>query len=526
MWAIVRITIGRWWFCACLAAPLLAGCAVESQPLGRRGKNLDITLGRHAKTKPVAAPSALPAAMPPAEPRAGSNLEPAATTSAASAPLAADKQALGDVIEQIQALGETSPEEQARLIEDLKSTDPAVWPMLAQYSRVAAARRRAEQGDPEPIAAAPRRGSAFATERTAMARPSAAQRATNQQVASQQQQPTAPSAAPAELTAQHPWLAAMPGFGQPSAAARPDLLPAQIPGAMPAAATPAIAVAAAPTVADPAAATPLVSTPGVVQASAVAPIASAPASGVVTAAYAAPLAATGQDFKAQLGAAIAALEQQAATGQAVDPQREAQLRMLYLLAGRKDDALRPIAGLPETQQSFWANELFGLAAVLDAERQPDLARRAAEAATHLDQARARLRESGALTVRNIAFCTEVRSYGIVKPFESHEFAPGQEVLLYAEVENFKSESTPEGYHTALKSSYEVLDSEGRRVAQHEFPLTEEHCKNVRRDFFIRYFLRLPEKPTGEGKHTLRLSIEDTLGQKTGQATIDFTFKRP
>ena len=67
-------------------------------------------------------------------------------------------------------------------------------------------------------------------------------------------------------------------------------------------------------------------------------------------------------------------------------------------------------------------------------------------------------------VRNLAFCTEVQSYGCVKPFKAYEFAPGQEVLLYAEVENFTSEATPKGYHTALRSSYQVLDGRGQRVA--------------------------------------------------------------
>ena len=78
----------------------------------------------------------------------------------------------------------------------------------------------------------------------------------------------------------------------------------------------------------------------------------------------------------------------------------------------------------------------------------------------------------------------------IKEFESSEFEPGQEVILYAEVENFKSEPTPEGYHTALQSSYQILDSRGQRVAEHEFATTEEYCRNPRRDFFLRYHIFL------------------------------------
>lgn len=496
-----------------LAALMSAGCAVESRPIGLRGRNLELSLGKRPEKSVVAAE--LPPAMPPAVSRAGSNLEPQ-SQAAGAAPSASDKQALGEVLEHVQSLGQTSPEEQARLLEDLKSTDPSVWPMLAQYSRVAAARRRAEQGDPEPIAALPRRGSAFngaPAVGSEVDQPLAVRRAVGSAQPAHAKQPLG---APALEN-----VAGLPAMGQPVAQVRTDLSPAHVPGALPTVSGPAAPLTPAATefVAAPA-------TTGVLTASAASPQTGAPAAqGVVTAAYAAPIQSLPADLKSQLGQTISALEAQAAAGQAVDPQQQAQLRLLYLLAGRKDDALRPIAGLPQAQQAFWTNELFGLAAVLDTERQPDLARRAAEAANHLEQAQARLRESGVLLVRNIAFCTEVRSYGITKPFESHQFSPGQEVLLYAEIENFKSESTPEGYHTALKSSYEIVDSQGRSVSQHEFPLTEEHCQNVRRDFFIRYFLRLPEKPVDEGTYTLRLTIEDTLAQKTGQASIDFTFKR-
>ena len=94
-------------------------------------------------------------------------------------------------------------------------------------------------------------------------------------------------------------------------------------------------------------------------------------------------------------------------------------------------------------------------------------------------------------------------------------------MVYVEVENFKSEETPKGFHTALKSSYQILDAQGRRVTEHELPLTEEHCQNRRRDYFIRYFVTLPQR-IYDGKYTLQLTIEDTLGHKVGQSSIDFT----
>jgi hypothetical protein len=105
----------------------------------------------------------------------------------------------------------------------------------------------------------------------------------------------------------------------------------------------------------------------------------------------------------------------------------------------------------------------------------------------------------------------------------NEFAPEQDVLLYAELENFTSEPTPKGFHTAMRSSYQIFDSRGQRVADHDFTVTEEYCQNSRRDFFIGYHLYLPKR-IYNGKHTLKLTITDVVGKKVGQASLDFQVK--
>ncbi len=52
---------------------------------------------------------------------------------------------------------------------------------------------------------------------------------------------------------------------------------------------------------------------------------------------------------------------------------------------------------------------------------------------------------------------------------------------------------------------------------------EELCQNPRRDYFVRYRLNLP-KPLPDGTYTLQLTIEDTLTQKVGKSSLDFTIK--
>ncbi|MCE5302468.1 MAG: hypothetical protein LLF97_05090 [Planctomycetaceae bacterium] len=125
-----------------------------------------------------------------------------------------------------------------------------------------------------------------------------------------------------------------------------------------------------------------------------------------------------------------------------------------------------------------------------------------------------------LEVRNVAFCTEVQSYGCIKPFKTVEFRPNQEVLLYAELEHFVSEPTPKGYCTSLCSRYEVLDARGRRVVEQKFSPTEEYCRNCRRDFFIGYRVRWP-KDLAPGRYQLRLVIDDQKSHRSGEAVVQF-----
>lgn len=154
---------------------------------------------------------------------------------------------------------------------------------------------------------------------------------------------------------------------------------------------------------------------------------------------------------------------------------------------------------------------------------PQSSNRSAAAQT-LEAAAARLRDAGPLGLAHLAFCTEVNSYGVYKPFEKFEFIAGQEVLLYAEVDGFKAEAQSDGFRTTLSSSYEIVDPKGTTIDTHEFGLTEEVCRNRRRDYFIRYQFHLPQQ-LPPGAYTLRLKMTDALSQKTGEATIEFSIKQ-
>ena len=203
--------------------------------------------------------------------------------------------------------------------------------------------------------------------------------------------------------------------------------------------------------------------------------------------------------------------------------RQAYLRTLWLLAGRRDDALAPIPGAKPAQQEFWSKELYAMQTWLDTDHNPDPARCAAETKRILGEAMLRLGETAPLVVHNLAFCTEVQGFGSITPFRKAEFSPNQELLLYAEVENFAVEPTPRGFHTTLRSSYQIFDARGQRVADQQLAASEDYCQSPRRDFFFGYRLRLPKR-IYNGKYTLQLTTEDLKSHKVGQSSIDLVIK--
>ncbi len=416
-------------------------------------------------------------ANPPGKDSAPQSTPPAGPASAK----APDQSEMMAVLNQLKATGAIDQATQDRLFEDLQKTDPALWPQMLEVFRASLAYR---QKYVEPPRA------------DQVAGPSSPKH-------------TGPQAPPIDKPA-----ASEPAKGPNSA----ETATAEISAAAPQAAAPAgSAPASKPPAADQTAtgqtATGQTAT---VLATATTPVQPNPEPA------AAPAEPQRLDWRDHLQAAIAGLESETTDppGTTAAIGRHAGLRLLYLVDGRREPALKPIAGIPPTQQDFWSKELFALATYLDAERTADESRRAAAAGVPLREAAAKLGELATLSVRNLAFCTEVNSYGVYKKFPKYEFQAGQEVLLYAEVENFKTLANEKGFHTALKSSYEILDSHGARVDQKEFEITAEDCQNPRRDYFIRYFVWMPKRIYG-GSYSLQLTIEDTLSQKIGQSSIDF-----
>jgi hypothetical protein len=231
-------------------------------------------------------------------------------------------------------------------------------------------------------------------------------------------------------------------------------------------------------------------------------------------------------WREHLTAAIHDLEESvdADSGRA-HAQHQAALRLLYLIDGQREAALRPLPGAPPAEQEFWSNQLYGLSSYLDEGATPDRRRRATQALVHLRQATSRLSELAQVRIKNLALCTKVAGFGDFQRFERYAFAPGQEVVVYAEVENLHSQASAQGLRTALQCKVQVLTGQGERVADEAFRVSEERRATPRHDFFLSRNFWLP-KQLAAGAYRLQLTVEDELGQTVDQGTLDLTIGQP
>lgn len=389
------------------------------------------------------------------------------------------------MVAEIDSVRPLASDERTQLIADLRQTDPQFWPLITRVWRAQLKRERSESVALTRSAAAP----AASPSQTAEAVPTA--------LASLRDRTANPPAAVPEPVA-IPEPATVPNAPlttQQASASQRVTPPAEETANKDPAGEGVAANSAAP--ADTAQA--------------------APEGEVRTVSHEEPVEAGWQQ---SLERAIASLEKEIASDPKAPASRHASLRVLYLLDGRRDDAMKAIPGDSPAANAFWTSQMYGMAVWLDEEKAPSETQRATEARTHIGEAMGHLGELASLEVRNLTFCTRVNSYGGVEPFAKYTFTPEQELLLYAEVENLGFERSAKGCHTKLRSSYQIFDATGRLVDKHDFGTTEETCLNPRRDYYIPYRLWLPSRIYA-GEHTLKLTVEDLIANKVGQSEITF-----
>ncbi len=127
------------------------------------------------------------------------------------------------------------------------------------------------------------------------------------------------------------------------------------------------------------------------------------------------------------------------------------------------------------------------------------------------------------TVNNACFATRVRGWGVVDRFPEPVFSPGQEVIVYFELDRLATKQSDEGHSTGIDTSFRLLGAGGERIGQWTFDPIVETCRAPRRDYFARYFVRIPEDAR-PGKHRLEWDVTDRVAGATRQAHLDLEIR--
>ncbi len=212
---------------------------------------------------------------------------------------------------------------------------------------------------------------------------------------------------------------------------------------------------------------------------------------------------------------------------AASPEHRVELeksrRLLSLSINDLPAAMEPVPGIEKSLQEYYRYTMQGWNDATNPRGHPDPRKRAALALSSQRKATRQLAAASDLSVSNASFCSVVNSYGNVERFEAYDFKPGDEVLLYCEVDNFVSQKLPNGkdHETNLRGTYKIYDAaSGRPVDQQSLPANREVSKTVRRDYFMVYRIWLPNNLV-PGSYELKLDIEDLHGSKFGSETIEF-----
>ncbi|MBU6308592.1 MAG: hypothetical protein KJS77_02470 [Planctomycetes bacterium] len=123
-----------------------------------------------------------------------------------------------------------------------------------------------------------------------------------------------------------------------------------------------------------------------------------------------------------------------------------------------------------------------------------------------------------LAVRNACFATRVQAWGVLDRFAEARFRPGQEVIVYFELDNLSSGRSAAGHTTCIDTSLALVAADGTTVRDWSFEPIAETCASQRRDYFARYVIRLPEAAAA-GAFRLDIDVVDTLAGTTSRASL-------
>lgn len=124
-----------------------------------------------------------------------------------------------------------------------------------------------------------------------------------------------------------------------------------------------------------------------------------------------------------------------------------------------------------------------------------------------------------LAVRNPCFVSRVKAWGVVDRFPTQAFRRGQDVIVYFELEQLSCHESSTGHSTSIDTAFRLVGADGAQIRSWTFEPVDETCLSPRRDYFARYFLRMPDNAPA-GPCRLEFVVTDRLAGASTQSHLD------
>ena len=185
---------------------------------------------------------------------------------------------------------------------------------------------------------------------------------------------------------------------------------------------------------------------------------------------------------------------------------EMRLRMLEMLLGNRSEAARPMQSADRAINDFMGHQVLGFSALFD-DSVRDNRSRYVNAAYRFTEGLQELQNLTPIRLKNVMFVDDWIAYGQFFPRRSQEFYPGDEFLVYLEIDNPSVRRIPDGFEVSVSISYEIRDAHGSIVVREDMGSPSERSLSRKRDYALAFPATLPVS-LAPGQYHLRISVTD------------------
>ncbi len=205
--------------------------------------------------------------------------------------------------------------------------------------------------------------------------------------------------------------------------------------------------------------------------------------------------------------------------------RQLNLRLLRLISDDPAAASEAIETISPEEQEFWQELILGISKFRDPKEELSYDEHIAATIGQLQQAVQQLEPLASLAIRRLEFCSKIHSFGSIETFPSNTFGHGQQLLIYAEVDNLQDELSPLGtYRTSFSGTLEIWsESSAEPIKTWPLPPFVDESTTRRVDYYQHYRFSLPPH-LPQGDYEIRIQIHDDISGRTVSDTLDFTIQ--